>query len=95
MGLTGGFALSFETPFQVAGALQNIVLYGLPDDYYERFIQNLASVTSGDVMRVARSTLDPDAMAILVVGDADGTRRELESLGRGEVVILDADGAPM
>ena len=95
MGLSGGFALSFETPFQVAGALQNIVLYGLLDDYYERFIQNLASVTLGDVMRVARSTLDPDVMAILVVGDADGTRRELESLGRGEVVILDADGAPM
>jgi zinc protease len=95
MGLSGGFALSFETPFQVAGALQNIVLYGLPDDYYERYIRNLASVTSGDVMRVARATLDPEAMAILVVADAAGTRRELESLGRGDVVLLNADGAPL
>jgi zinc protease len=95
MGLGGGFALGFETPFQVAGALQNIVLYGLPDDYYERYIRNLASVTSGDVMRVARATLDPEAMAILVVADAAGTRRELESLGRGDVVLLNADGAPL
>ncbi len=94
-GLSGGFALSFETPFQVAGALQSTVLYGLPDDYYERYIQNLASVTSGDVMRVARSALDPQAMAIIVVADADGTREGLESLGRGEVVILDTQGAPI
>ena len=94
-GLTGGFALSFETPFQVAGALQSIVLYGLPEDYYERYIQNLASVTLEDVMRVARSTLDPDTMAILVVADREGTREGLESLGRGDVVMLNADGAPL
>ena len=94
-GLRGGFALSFETPYQVAGALQGIVLYGLPDDYYERYIQNLDSVSSEDVVRVARSTLDPRTMAIVVVADAAGTRGGLESLGRGEVVILDADGAPM
>ncbi len=94
-GLAGGFALSFETPYQVAGALQTIVLYGLPDDYYERYIQNLASVTSADVMRVARSTLDPHAMAVLVVADANATRGGLESLGRGGAVMLDATGSPM
>ncbi|HEX7572850.1 MAG TPA: pitrilysin family protein [Bacteroidota bacterium] len=95
MGLGGGFALSFETPFQVAGALQSIVLYSLPDDYYERYLQNLASVTSADVMRVARATLEPLAMAILVVADADGTKEGLQSLGRGEVVMLDTEGAPI
>ena len=94
-GLAGGFALSFETPFQVAGALQSIVLYGLPDDYYERYIENLGSVTAEHVMRVARTTLDPDAMATVVVADAHATRGGLESLGRGEVVMLDAEGAPM
>ena len=92
-GLTGGFALSFETPFQVAGALQSIVLYGLPDDYYERYIQNLASVTREDVKSVARRTLDPGTMAVLVVADANGTKSGLGSLGRGEVVMLDTGGA--
>jgi predicted Zn-dependent peptidase len=94
-GLTGGFALSFETPYQMAGALQSIILHGLPDDYYERYIPNLASVTSGDVMRVARSTLDPRTMALVVVADANETRGGLESLGRGEVVMLDTSGSPM
>jgi zinc protease len=94
-GLRGGFALSFETPYQVAGALQSLVLYGLPDDYYERYIRNLDSVTSDDVIRVARTTLDPRAMEVVVVADAGGTKGGLESLGRGDVVMLDADGAPI
>ena len=94
-GLIGGFALSFETPYQMAGALQSLILYGLPDDYYERYIPNLASVTSADVMRVARSMLDGRGMALLVVADANGTREGLESLGRGDVVMLDTSGSPM
>jgi predicted Zn-dependent peptidase len=79
----------------MAGALQSIILHGLPDNYYERYIPNLASVTSADVMRVARSTLDPRRMALLAVADANGTREGLESLGRGDVVMLDTSGSPM
>jgi zinc protease len=92
-GLTGSFALSFETPFQVAGALQSIVLYGLPEDYYEDYIQELGSVTREDVRRAALSTLDPAAMALLVVADANETRQGLGSLGRGPVVELDPAGS--
>jgi hypothetical protein len=39
--------------------------------------------------------LDPNAMAILLVADADGTRKGLESFGRGEVIMLDSEGAPI
>ncbi len=92
-GLTGAFALSFETPYQVAAAMQNIVLYGLPEDYYERYIGDLAAVTTADVSRAARSTLDTSAMALLVVADAGEVRKDLESLGRGAVVELDSGGA--
>ena len=93
-GLAGGFALSFETPSQVAGALQSIVLYGLQEDYLERYLGNLASVTADDVLRVARSTLNPDVMTLLVVADAHETAGGLGSLGRGEVSMLDAEGGP-
>jgi zinc protease len=91
-GLTGAFALSFETPYQVAAAIQNIILYGLPEDYYERYIGDLAAVTPADVSRVARTTLDTSAMALLVVADAGENRGVLGSLGRGPVVELDSGG---
>jgi len=91
-GLTGAFALSFETPFQVSAAIQSIVLYGLREDYYERYIGELAAVTPADVRRAARSTLDTSAMALLVVADAEQTRGPLGTLGRGPVVELDSGG---
>jgi predicted Zn-dependent peptidase len=91
-GLTGAFALSFETPYQVAAAMQSIILYGLPEDYYERYIGNLAAVTPADVVRAAGATLDTSGMAALVVADAGKTRGVLGSLGRGPVVELDSGG---
>ncbi len=94
-GLTGGFILSFETPYQVAGALQSIVLYGLEEDYYGKYVGNLERVGPEDIRRVAHSVLDAAAMSVLVVADAGETAKGLESLGRGPVVILDAEGAPL
>ncbi len=91
-GLTGGFALSFETPYHLAAALQSIVLYGLPEDYFENYVRNLGAVTAQDVKRAARSTLDPSAMDVVVVADAHDAKNALASLGRGEVLMLDADG---
>ena len=94
-GLTGAFALGFETPFQIAGALQSIILYGLAGDYYEHYIENLASVGNDDVMRVARRAIDPSGMAVLAVGDPDEAGRGLGSLGRGDVVMLDSEVSPL
>ena len=94
-GLTGGFVLGFETPFQIAGALETIILYGLPEDYFEHYIQNLAAVTHDDIRRVARAAIDPAGMAVLAVGDAHEAGKGLESLGRGEVAVLDAEGSPL
>jgi zinc protease len=91
-GLIGSFALSFETPFQIAGALQSIALYGLPDDYYEHYRDNLASVSLDAVRRVAGTTLEAAAMAVVIVADAGQTRGSLETLGRGPVVMLDSGG---
>lgn len=93
-GLSGSFALSFETISQVAGALQNIVLYGLPDDYYGRYLENIEHVTLEDVRRVAAKTLDPSHMVILVVGDARSVKGGLSQLALGEVRMLDTEGNP-
>ena len=91
-GMTGAFALNFETQAQVANTLQNLVLYGLPDDYYATYLQNIDGVTLEDVRRVAAAYLNPDAMAILVVGDAKLVKPGLEKLNLGPVVMLDTEG---
>jgi predicted Zn-dependent peptidase len=91
-GMTGNFALTFETPQQIAAAMQNLVLYSLPDSYYETYLQNIAKVTLEDVKRVARQYLDSSKMAVVIVGDLKVIREGLDKMSIGETVVLDVNG---
>ena len=94
-GFAGNFALTFETASQIAGALQNIVLYNLPENYYDQFLQNIDNVTMDEVQKTARRYLDSSRMAFVVVGDVKTIREGSEKLGLGETVVCDADGNPV
>jgi predicted Zn-dependent peptidase len=92
-----GFPRSFETPEQIAGRLGSLMLYGLPADYYNSYLQNISAVTVADVQRVAQKYLDPDRMAILVVGDravVEKGLREIEGVG-SSLTVLDLEGNPV
>jgi predicted Zn-dependent peptidase len=66
-------ALSYPRDFQsvaeIAGQLADLQMYGLPDDYFNNYIQKVLSVTADDVQRVAKKYLDPEKVAIIIVGD--------------------------
>ena len=94
-GFAGNFALNFETPAQIAGAMQNIVLHNLPENYYETFLQNIDKVTLDDVKKAARKYLDSSRMAFVVVGDLKVIREGSEKLGLGETVLCDTEGNRM
>ncbi|HLA99827.1 MAG TPA: pitrilysin family protein [Bacteroidota bacterium] len=94
-GLIGNFALNFETPAQLAGMMQNIILYGLPDDYYSTYLQNIESVTTGDVLRVSKEYLDGSKMAVVVVGDLATIRQGIEAAALGDIIVCDTDGNPL
>ncbi len=90
--MTGSFARSFETPSQIANALQNVVLYNLPEDYYNSYLQHINNVSLADAQRVAAQYLDSSRMAVVVVGDAKTVKEGLEKLRIGKVVLTDVDG---
>jgi zinc protease len=87
----------FETPAQIAGRLSEVVQYGLPDSYFNEYISNISKVTAADVNRVAKATIDPSNVAILVVGDRkviEPGLRSLEGIG-ATITLLDAEGNPI
>ena len=89
-----GFPRGFETPDQIAGRLAAVVIYNLPDSYFNDYIANVRAVTLEDVTRVANKYLDPSKMAILVVGDRkviEPTLRSLPGIG-SSLVLVDAEG---
>ncbi len=59
----------FETTRDIAGQLVPIALYDLPLDYYSSYSQRIGAVTQADVQRVARRYVDPEHMAVVIVGD--------------------------
>ncbi len=91
-GLIGAFALSFETPSQIAGSLQNIVLYNLPEDYYQNYLQNIDAVPLGEVSRVSQKYLDASKMAMVVVGDLAKIKDGIAAMKFADLVMCDVDG---
>ncbi|MFM7206204.1 MAG: insulinase family protein [Planctomycetaceae bacterium] len=65
------FPRQFESKPQVLRVFVNDEWTKRPADYWKTFRRKVAAVTREDLQRVARKHLDPDQMAILVVGDWD------------------------
>jgi zinc protease len=82
---------AFETVGQVSDQLSNLVIYGLPDTYFNDYISKINAVTIEDVNRVANKYLSPDKMAIVVVGDRKVIEPGLKQLGY-DITVLDPDG---
>jgi zinc protease len=91
------FPAGFETVGQISGQLSNLVVYGLPDSYFNDYIAKVNAVTVADVNRVANKYLTPDKMAILIVGDRKAIEPKLREIGDlgGSIRFLDADGNPL
>ncbi len=67
-----------------AKALQQQVqleFYGFPRDYYEKYVANIEKVTAADVERVAKKYVQPNQLAVLVVGKEKDFEKPLSTLG--------------
>ena len=85
-------ALSFPQDFQsleqIAGQLAELITYDLPDDYFNNYIQRVLAVTKDDVWRVAQKYLDPEKVAMIVVGDRKAVEKGVRGLNLGPVQLL-------
>jgi zinc protease len=89
--LMGVFPATVQTASDIASRLVDMELYGFPEDYFDRYRENIGAITKDDVTRVARKYLDPDRVLIIVVGNAEEIREPLGTLGY-PVHAMDIDG---
>jgi zinc protease len=90
--LDGVFPIRYETTDAIAAALANLIIYGLADDYFDRYREHVRAVTAADVLRAAQAHLHPDRVQIVAVGDPSVVRGPLAALGVGPVTVYDAEG---
>ena len=92
--LDGVFPIRYETAGSIASALASLVLYGLPEDYFDRYRERVRSVTTQNVLDAAQKYLSPEVMQVVVVGDPAVVREPLAKLAVGPMTVYDADGKP-
>jgi zinc protease len=92
--LDGVFPIRFETTSAIATALATLTLYNLSDDWYDTYRHRIRGVTAGDVLDAVRAHVDPQRLQIVVVGNAETIREQLETLHFGPLTMRDASREP-
>ena len=82
----------WETNGAVSQDLVSIVRYGLPDDYYDTYAENVRALDISGVSETAQALIRPDRMVWVVVGDRAVIEEGIAELGLGEIHHVDADG---
>ena len=86
--LTLSLPRQFETTSQVTGKLARQVIFGLPEDYWERYPERISAVTRDQVVAALGRYLDTERLVLLVVGDADAIEPGLRAHGPTEVTSI-------
>jgi zinc protease len=85
----------WETAGAVGASLTDLVLYGLPDDYFASYADKLRAIDQAQATQ-AGSILIPDQNLVwVVVGDRAKIEADLRSLNLGPIQVIDADGRPV
>jgi zinc protease len=92
-------ALEFSRTFEASGrlssrlqALETLITFGLPDDYYSTYARVIETTSVDDVRRVAAQYLDPAHLVIAIAGDRKTIEPRLRALGLGSPMTVDIDG---
>jgi zinc protease len=87
--LQGVFPIRYETTAAITSALAGMVTFGLPEDYYDTYRDNIGSVTEKDVLDAAREYVRPEELQISVVGNPALILEQMKSV-LGEVEVHEA-----
>lgn len=92
--LAGVFPLRLQTTEGVASHLAELALHQLPDDHFDRYRDRVLAVDLDAVHRVARQHIRPDELAIIIAGDAETIRSEVEGLDIAPVEVITVESLP-
>jgi predicted Zn-dependent peptidase len=88
-----GFPSEFETIGDLSARLEELVVYRLPDDYFERYVSNIQAVTAAAVQKAAATYIQPRRFAVVIVGDRAAIEPGIRALKLGSVRVLTVDQA--
>jgi len=85
----------FDTNSATTDAFAELVMHGLPLDWYARYAAAVRKITANDVRAVAKAVVPRDRLIVSVVGDMAKIRAGLDKLGLGAPAMHDLYGMPL
>lgn len=79
---------NFQSVAEVAGQLDELIQYNLPDSYFDNYVSNVLKVTSDEVTAAAKKYIVPSQMVVVVVGDKAKIEEGIKALNLGEIKNL-------
>ncbi len=82
---------AFETTGDISRRLEDAIVYHLPDNYFATYVQSIQAVSAADVQRVAQQYVQPNRVAVVIVGDLKAIEPGIRALNLGPVHVLKID----
>lgn len=83
-----GFPSEFETIGDLAAHIEDMIVYRLPEDYFERYVARIQAVTAADVQKAAATYIQPGRFAVVVAGDRKVIEAGIRALALGDIRAL-------
>ncbi|SDQ11649.1 M16 family metallopeptidase [Flagellimonas zhangzhouensis] len=84
----------WETNSSVNSSVRSLIRYNLPDDYYQKYDQNVRGLSLDDIRKVSNEVVQPEKVNWFMVGDRAKIIDKLDELGFDNIIEIDADGNP-
>jgi len=85
------YTSDFQSAGEIAGQLEEMVEYNLPENYFNEYISKMLAVTGSEVNAAAKKYIIPDQMIVVVVGDKSKIEEGIKALNLGEIKNITID----
>jgi zinc protease len=76
---------NFETVDEIADQLEDLIIYHLSDDYFNKYISNIMAVSGEQVQQTADKYIVPGQVDIIIVGDREKVEPGLRNMNLGPI----------
>ena len=83
-----GFPADFETTGDLSRRIEEMIVYGLPENYFEQYVAKIQAVTPAAVQKAAATFIQPGKLLVVVVGDAKTIEAPVRTLKLGPVRVV-------
>jgi predicted Zn-dependent peptidase len=81
----------FETISDLSARLEEMAVYNLPEDYFNRYIPNIQAVTADAVLKAAAAYIQPGRFAVVIAGDRKVIEPGVRALNLAPVQVMPLD----